>query len=210
MLRHVDGMRAHLGAAWAAERQRVFLWVPVLFGAGGGLYLTLPVEPIGWIAPAAAGLSALAALLLRRHTAPALGLAALALLAAGVAAADWRTDRVSAPVLAGPIGPTDVSGRVVWVGAGAGPGPGPQRYLLDRVSIGGLAAAETPARADQRSQHGPRRRGRAGILAHGARFAQAAADTGRARGVGLRAAGVVPADRRRRLRLRRAGADGRA
>ena len=135
-------MRAHLGAAWAAERQRVFLWVPVLFGAGGGLYLTLPVEPIGWIAPAAAGLFALAALLLRRHTAPALGLAALALLAAGVAAADWRTDRVSAPVLAGPIGPTDVSGRVVWVGAG----DGPQRYLLDRVSIGGLAAAETPAR----------------------------------------------------------------
>ena len=142
MLRHVDGVRAHLGATWAAERQRVFLWVPVLFGAGGGLYLTLPVEPIGWIAPTAAGLFALAALLLRRHTAPALGLAALALLAAGVAAADWRTDRISAPVLADPIGPTDVSGRVVWVGAG----DGPQRYLLDRVSIGGLAAAETPAR----------------------------------------------------------------
>ena len=206
MLRHVDGVRAHLGATWAAERQRVFLWVPVLFGAGGGLYLTLPVEPIGWIAPAAAGLSALAALLLHRHTAPAFGLAALALLAAGVAAADWRTDRVSAPVLAGPIGPTDVSGRVVWVGAG----DGPQRYLLDHVSIGGLAAAETPARADQRSQHGPGRRGRAGIVAHGARFAQAAAGTGRARGVGLRAAGVVPADRRRRLRLRCADADGRA
>ena len=85
MLRHVDGVRAHLGAAWAAERQRVFLWVPVLFGAGGGLYLSLPAEPIGWIAPAVAGLFALAALLLRRHTAPALGLAALALLAAGVA-----------------------------------------------------------------------------------------------------------------------------
>ena len=207
MLRHVDGVRAHLGAAWAAERQRVFLWVPVLFGAGGGLYLSLPAEPIGWIAPAAAGLFALAALLLRRHTAPALGLAALALLAAGVAAADWRTDRVSAPVLAAPIGPTDVSGRVVWVGAG----DGPQRYLLDRVSIGGLASGgDARARADQRSQHGPRRRGRAGIVAHGARFAQAAAGTGRARGVGLRAAGVVPADRRRRLRLRRAGAEGRA
>ena len=142
MLRHVDGVRAHLGAAWAAERQRVFLWVPVLFGAGGGLYLSLPAEPIGWIAPAVAGLFALAAMLLRRHTAPALGLAALALLAAGVAAADWRTDRVSAPVLADPIGPTDVSGRVVWVGAGVGP----QRYLLDRVSIEGLATTETPAR----------------------------------------------------------------
>ena len=135
-------LRAHLGAAWAAERQRLFLWAPVLFGAGNGLYLTLPVEPIGWAAPAAAGLCAPAALLLRRHTAPALALAALALLAAGVAAADWRSERVRAPVLAAPIGPTDVSGRVVWVGAGAGP----QRYLLDRVRIEGLAPAETPAR----------------------------------------------------------------
>ena len=142
MLRYVAGLRVQLGAAWAAERQRVFLWMPVLFGAGSGLYLTLPVEPIGWVAPVAAGLFALAALLLRRHAAPALGLAALALLAAGFAAADWRTDRVSAPVLAEAIGPTDVSGRVVWVGAGNGP----QRYLLDHVSIEGLAAAETPVR----------------------------------------------------------------
>ncbi|MDE0379274.1 MAG: hypothetical protein OXI20_08515, partial [Rhodospirillales bacterium] len=78
MPRRLAGLRVHFASIWAAERQRVFLWVPVLFGAGGGLYLTLPVEPPGWIAPAAAGLCAVAALLLRRHTAPALGLAALA------------------------------------------------------------------------------------------------------------------------------------
>ena len=136
------GWRGHLGAAWAAERQRLFLWAPVLFGAGGGLYLTLPAEPIAWAAPAAAGLFTLAALLLRRNIAPALGLAALALFAAGVAAADWRTERVRAPVLASPIGPTEVSGRVVWVGAGEEL----QRYLLDRVRIEGLTPAETPAR----------------------------------------------------------------
>ena len=142
MLRRSAGLRIHLDAAWAAERRRVFLWVPVLFGAGSGLYLTLPVEPIGWVAPVAAGLFAVAALLMRRHTAPALGLAALALLAAGVAAADWRSERVSAPVLADPTGPVDVSGRVVWVGAG----DGAQRYLLDQVRIERLAPAETPAR----------------------------------------------------------------
>ena len=140
MLRRAAGLRIHLDAVWAAERRRVFLWVPVLFGAGSGLYLTLPVEPIGWIAPAAAGLFALGALLLRRHMAPALGLVALALLAAGVAAADWRSDQVSAPVLADSTGPVDVSGRVVWVGAGEGT----QRYLLDRVTIEDLAPAETP------------------------------------------------------------------
>ncbi len=140
MLRRAAGLRIHLDAVWAAERRRVFLWVPVLFGAGSGLYLTLPVEPIDWIAPMAAGLFAVAALLMRRHIAPAVGLAALALLAAGVAAADWRSDRVSAPVLAGPTGPVDVSGRVVWVGAGEGT----QRYLLDRVTIEDLAPAETP------------------------------------------------------------------
>ena len=142
MLRRAAGLRIHLDAVWAAERRRVFLWVPVLFGAGSGLYLTLPVEPIGWIAPVAAGLFALCALLLRRHTAPALGLAAFALLAAGFAAADWRSDRVSAPVLADSTGPVDISGRVVWVGAG----DGPQRYLLDRVTIEGLAPVETPAK----------------------------------------------------------------
>ena len=142
VLRLAAGLRIHLDAAWVAERRRVFLWVPVLFGAGSGLYLTLPVEPIGWIAPAAAALFAPAALLVRRYTAPALGLAALALLAAGLAAADWRSDRVSAPVLAHTIGPVDVSGRVVWVGAG----DGPQRYLLDRVTIERLAPEETPAR----------------------------------------------------------------
>ena len=142
MLSPAAGFRRYLGAIWAAERQRLFLWVPVLFGAGSGLYLTLPVEPVGWAAPGAAGLFAAVALLLRRHAAPALALAALALLAAGVAAADWRTERVRAPVLAGPLGPIDVSGRVVWVGAGEGP----QRYLLDRVHIEGLAPEETPVR----------------------------------------------------------------
>ena len=142
MLSRAAGFRVYLDALWAAERQRLFLWVPVLFGAGCGLYLTLPVEPVGWVAPAAAGLFAAFALLLRRHVAPALALAALALFAAGVAAADWRTERVRAPVLAEPIGPTDVSGRVVWVGAGEGP----QRYLLDRVRIEGLAPEETPVR----------------------------------------------------------------
>ena len=127
---------------WAAERNRLFLWVPVLFGAGGGLYLTLPVEPVGWIAPLAAAVFALGAALLRHRPAPALGLAALALLAAGVGAADWRAERVRAPVLAAPIGPTGVSGRVVWVGAGEGG----RRYLLDRVEIEGLRPEETPER----------------------------------------------------------------
>ena len=142
MLRRLAGLRLHLASVWAAERQRVFLWVPVLFGAGGGLYLTLPAEPVGWIAPLAAGTFGVGALLLRRHTGPALGFAALALLAAGVAAADWRTERVGAPVLEAPIGPVDVTGRVVWVGAGEGP----QRYLLDRVRIERLAPEATPAR----------------------------------------------------------------
>ena len=136
------GLRGRLGAMWAAERNRSFLWAPVLFGAGSGLYLTLPVEPVGWIAPVAAVLFSLGAVLLHRRAGPALGLAALALLSAGVGIADWRTERVRAPVLTAPVGPTIVSGRVVWVGAG----DGPQRYLLDHVRIGGLAPDETPVR----------------------------------------------------------------
>ncbi len=160
---HAVGLRVHLDTVWAAERQRLFLWVPVLFGAGSGLYLTLPVEPVVWAAPGAVGLCALAALLLRRHTAAALVLAALALLAFGVAAADWRTERVRAPVLAEAVGPAEVSGRVVWVGAGEGP----QRYLLDRVRIEGLAPAETP----ERVRISVRNPGAGGTIAPGSRLA---------------------------------------
>ena len=206
MLRRAAGLRIHLDAVWAAERRRVFLWVPVLFGAGSGLYLTLPVEPIGWIAPVAAGLFALCALLLRRYTAPALGLAGLALLAAGFAAADWRSDRVSAPVLADSTGPVDISGRVVWVGAG----DGPQRYLLDRVTIEGLApAGNARESAAQCAANGRRRSGLPGIVAERAGLVTAATGTSGAGCVGLRTPSVVPAHRCSRLRLRRPRADGR-
>ena len=141
------GLWESFNALWEAERNRRFLWAPVLFGAGSGLYLTLPAEPVGWAAPLAAAVFALGAALLRNRPAPALrlvavGLTALALLSAGVVVADWRAERVRAPVLAAPVGPTGVSGRVIWVGAGEGT----RRYLLDHVEIDGLAPEETPAR----------------------------------------------------------------
>ncbi len=130
------------GAAEAGERNRLFLWTPVFLGAGIGFYFALPAEPLVWAAPATCGLACGGALLLRRRTAAALVLAALALFAAGIAIADLRTERVRAPVLEAELGPTPLTGRVVWVGAGEGR----QRYLLDNVRIPGLAAEVTPAR----------------------------------------------------------------
>ena len=75
-----------------------------------------------------------------------------------------------------------------------GPGPG----------------GNTRARAPQRAKHGPGRPGLARVVAHGARLAQAAPGTGGARCLGLCTAGVVPADRRRRIHIWRPGAVSRA
>ena len=197
----MEGVRAHLGAAWAAERQRVFLWVPVLFGAGSGLYLTLPAEPIGWIAPGRCralrtGSSA---------AAPAHGGGPRAR-GAGPARRRCRRRRLA-------LGPGQRAGarqahrpgrRVRARGLGrrrrraAALPPGP------RAHRGPGSGGDARAGANQRPRRGSRWPGRAGIVAHGAHVAPPAAGPGRTWGMGLRAAGVVPANRRRRLRLRRA------
>jgi competence protein ComEC len=98
--------------ALEAERDRWFLWVPVLFGLGIGAYFAWPTEPALW--PLAAALAA--ALLLHglwQAGGQALMLTgALAAGLAGLAAAKWRAEGAAAPVLARAVGPVAVEG---WV-----------------------------------------------------------------------------------------------
>ena len=60
-----------------------------------------------------------------------------------MAAGQIRTMSVAAPVLKEKIGPVEVHGRLIE----AGIGDGQQRYILDNLSIRGVATAETPLRA---------------------------------------------------------------
>ncbi|HWI27140.1 MAG TPA: ComEC/Rec2 family competence protein [Stellaceae bacterium] len=128
-------------ASFLAERERWPLWVPVLVGAGIGVYFWLRVEP-PLIPSLAAALVLLAAagLALRRQrvVAPAVAAAAVAL---GFAAAAFQAWWVTAPVLAHRIGPVMIEGRITSVD----PLPEGTRVTLAPSQIDRLAQDELPA-----------------------------------------------------------------
>jgi competence protein ComEC len=95
------------------ERHRWPLWLPVALGTGSGLYFACPFEPSLLAGLAAATLVAATGFLaIRSHGIWArAGLALLAALALGFAAAKLRETRVAAPVLARPL-VTHLTGRV--------------------------------------------------------------------------------------------------
>jgi len=133
---------AWLADAFAAERDRWALWLPVAGGIGVALYFGLPIEPLSWAGGAAtAGGLGLAVGLRRR---PVLALAATLAAAAslGFAAAQLRTALVEAPMLARELDPVELAGRVIEVEAL----PDGLRVLLDRLAIERLAPEATPAR----------------------------------------------------------------
>ena len=89
---------APVALALAAQRGRLFLWVPVCLGIGIGAYFLLPVEPAhrdwGWLAAAMACLGTLA-VVLPANLRP-LAVACL-LVGAGAALASLRTYMVAGP-----------------------------------------------------------------------------------------------------------------
>ena len=134
---------AALRAELEAERRRWFLWLPVLLGAGAASFFALPAAPSAWAGLIAASTCAAAAALAIRGwrargltEAAALGLAALCL---GFALAQLRLHLVAAPILARD-GVYGVEGRVVDLAAL----PAGDRVLLDRVTLTGVPAADTP------------------------------------------------------------------
>lgn len=126
-----------------SERERWLLWAPVALAFGVAGYFLLPMEPPLWAGPGWAGLFFSLAFFSRRHTWLVLIFLALAIAGCGLAAGQIRTMSVAAPVLKEKIGPVEVHGRLIE----AGIGDGQQRYILDNLSIRGVATAETPLRA---------------------------------------------------------------
>jgi len=124
----------------AAERERWLLWLPVAFGAGVGLYFGLPREPAPWMGFIAIALLLGPTIVWRARMAafvPLLGLLAMAL---GFAAAQWRTERVAAPLLTERFGPAEIVGRIEELerlGTAA-------RLTLAPLSIEGLEPRQLP------------------------------------------------------------------
>ncbi|MDX1483140.1 MAG: ComEC/Rec2 family competence protein [Alphaproteobacteria bacterium] len=141
----VGGVRS----AFAAERERWPLWLPVGIGAGIGVYFALPFEP-GF--GAAAGLLALALALglfgMHRTGKGGQGggwIVAAFLIGApalGFLAVKGQSARVAAPVLAERLGPVMVTGRI----AQSEPALKGVRLTLEVSGIDRLPAEKTPHR----------------------------------------------------------------
>lgn len=129
--------------ALLAERERWFLWLPVLLGSGVAGYFALPITPA--LAPlrVACGLVglALAGFAWRRPVWAVAGLPVLLLLAGYWLAAERSVD-VVAPVLQRRLPASLVEGRVLL----AEPRDNGLRLTLDRTWIDRIEPAATPAR----------------------------------------------------------------
>jgi alpha-beta hydrolase superfamily lysophospholipase len=90
---------------------RLLPWVPIAFGAGIAFYFTADREPVLSVAAVTAAGLGLAALLLRRQKLFPIAVM-IAAMAAGFAAATWKTARVAHGVLARPIYSVTLSGFV--------------------------------------------------------------------------------------------------
>ncbi|MCD8562602.1 MAG: ComEC family competence protein [Alphaproteobacteria bacterium] len=141
---------------WAAQRARAFLWTPVFFAGGIGLYFALPFEPqIGITGGSLALLVILYAAALYKIESEGLRyfLISLLLIATGLMAAQIRTAFVYTPQLTREIGPVIVQARVLEVESLERAGD--KRLLLGDVSIEKLLPADTPRRIRLRIRKDP-------------------------------------------------------
>ncbi len=141
-------LAASIVAAFEAEQDRWFLWVPVFFGTGIALYFALLVEP-GRVLAGAVPIGALVLAALWRRGVPALLITGALLAAAlGFAVTKLRADLVAAPVIARQIGPVTVTGWVELVEPRPARG---QRLTIRVAEIERLDAGAAPERVRVRT-----------------------------------------------------------
>lgn len=131
-----------LVSTFLAERERWFLWLPVMLGCGIATYFLLPVEPWQPVLRLGVAALALALLLVARHTLWRLPLIAALAVIAGLWLAAERSASVTAPVLQRMTGAIWLEGRILEVE----PRDAGHRLLLDHLAFGGLSEPETPQR----------------------------------------------------------------
>lgn len=155
-MRPGGGQAVRAGLAWGvsslwdaflAEHQRWILWLPVLVGLGITIYFFLPDEPPVAISAAVLAGSLLAAVAAARQRQrwPAVYVCAMvcAATATGFAAAQLQAGLLTTRMLAAPVGPATVQGRVVDVESF----PDGQRVTLEPFIIPGKVLEATPGRA---------------------------------------------------------------
>jgi competence protein ComEC len=137
-----DRFRARLAAPFLLESERWLLWFPVFLAVGIAGYFSLPMEPPLWSGVAALGLLGSCAIISWNRPYAVLALLFVSAPVLGFTAAQWRTEFVAAPVLAGTEQWADVTGQVL----DAEIDPPGARVTLDHVTIAGLVSEQTPAR----------------------------------------------------------------
>src|ERR1700681_2859684 len=105
----IERLRAWIRAEAGAGR--LLPWVPVAFGTGIACYFSADHEPVAWVTAVAAIAFCAAAFLLRRQRIFPIAVL-IAAMAAGFAAATWKTARVAHGVLARPMYSVALSGFV--------------------------------------------------------------------------------------------------
>ena len=126
----------------AAQRPNWPAWLAVAIGSGIALYFALPAEPAQWLGLSTFFGLVIPAWLLRRQPLLQIGLAGVAAVALGFAAAQLRTAWVAAPQLDSEIRFAEVTGDI----RGVELLPAGVRVILEKVTIRDMAAAATPAR----------------------------------------------------------------
>lgn len=139
---------ARLTQSIEAEYDRWQLWVPVLVGAGIGLYFFLPTEPHPLFAVAGSIAAAGLAFLVRQGILARVASYSLIALAVGFAAANLRSVLVSAPVLERNYSAAQVRGFVELIEPQGVKG---QRLLIRVISIAGVPARSLPYRVRVRA-----------------------------------------------------------
>jgi len=138
------------------QRERLFLWAPVIFACGIGLYFALSFEPqFRVIGGSLILLAGLAAYTIRRFESYGYRIFMLALLifCAGLAAAQFRVHMVHTPLLAKEIGPITVTARVLEVESLESGDD--KRLLLGDVVIEDVAPEDTPRKIRLRLRRDP-------------------------------------------------------
>jgi hypothetical protein len=126
-------LRDRFWSAFVAERERWVLWLPVALGIGVAVYFALPREPVWFSGLVLLAVSLAGLITVRRGSLLRLTMVLVLFSGVGFSAAQWRTHKVAASVLAEAQITTALEGRVVTVEPAA---RGP-RMVLDRVSFMG-------------------------------------------------------------------------
>lgn len=136
-------MQNKIGDFWHAERPQWILWLPVIFGAGVGVYFAIPEEEPLAVFAVTSLVCFVNVWLLRLRGWPPVAYYLLFLLGvfmAGMSIASLRTQAVDAPILEHDIKPRPFSGRIVEIAVQ----PAKTRLVLDRLVIERLEPEQTP------------------------------------------------------------------